>query len=270
MNIGEEEMKTRKRITNVQGIVVMAMLLCRAGISSAQYTPGTNLLAAWEFNAGDVSGANVAASGGTATNTTGILQADAAATNGVLTLDGSGDYLQFGNNVTDLRGLSAMTICAWVKVADAGTGGRRIVEHEDNFYFWSQDGDFRFTVHGSSSQAISTTAPAAGSWQHVLVTYQSGQPAKIYVNGVWEDDSNGNQVAMPNTAHTLQIGCRRPGSGTPEWFLNGLIDDVAIWNDVLTVAEIEALAGKDAGGYAGRALPATAAATATGTVFFIK
>ena len=246
-------MKTGKRITNPLTVAV-AILLC-AGISSAQYVPDANLLAAWEFNAGDVSGANVAASGGSAANTTGILQADASAAGGVLTLDGSGDYLQFGSDVADLRGLSAMTLCVWVKAADASTAYRRIVEHEDNIYFWSENGNFRFTIHGSSSQAISTTAPAAGVWQHVLVTYQSGQPAKIYVNGVWEDDSNGNQVAMPSNVQTFQIGARRGGSGGASSFFYGDMDDVAIWNEVLSLSDIERLAGKGAGGYAGRITP---------------
>jgi hypothetical protein len=255
IKIEDEKMTTTKKIAGILTVAV-AILLC-AGISSAQYVPDASLLAAWEFNAGDVSGANVAASGGTAANTTGTLIADATAAGGVLTLDGSGDYLQFGSDVADLRGLSAMTLCVWVKAADASTAYRRIVEHEDNIYFWSENGNFRFTIHGSSSQAISTTAPAAGVWQHVLVTYQSGQPAKIYVNGVWEDDSNGNQVAMPSNVQTFQIGARRGGSGAPSNFFYGEMDDVAVWNRVLTVAEIEALAGKNSGGYNGRALPAT-------------
>ena len=83
------------------------------------------LLAAWEFNAADVSGSDVAASGGTAANTTGSLQDNAAVTGGALALDGAGDYLQFGNNVTDLRGLGAMTVAAWVRPGDSSGALRR-------------------------------------------------------------------------------------------------------------------------------------------------
>lgn len=213
------------------------------------------LLAAWTFDAGDVSGVSVSAGGGTATNTTGTLIADASASNGFLALDGTNDYLQFGNNLTGLRGLSSMTVCAWVKVGDGGTALRRMVEHEDNFYLWQEGGYYRFTVHGSSSAAISTNAPAAGVWQHVLATYQAGRPAKIYVNGVWNGDSSAEQVAMPNNAQTFQIGARRSSSGAPSNFFCGELDDVAVWDGVLSQTQIEPLAGKDLGGYEGRVRP---------------
>ncbi len=225
----------------------------------------SRLLAAWEFHAADVAGTNVSASGGSATNTAGTLVADAAATNGVLTLDGAGDYLRFGSNLTELRALSNLTLCAWVKVGDSGTAMRRIVEHEDNFYFWQENGRYRFTIHGASSAAVSTTAPAVGVWQHVLVTCQAGQPARLYVNGVWEDDSDTPQAAMPANAHTFQLGARRSSSGTPTNFFNGVLDDVALWETSLTPEQIAALAGVGAGGYAGRVPP-----TSLGTVTTLR
>ncbi len=231
---------------------LFAALLGAAAVTAAR----AELRAAWEFNAAEVSGANVSASGGSATNTTGTLIADAAATNGVLTLDGTGDYLQFGNQVTQLRALSAMTISAWVRPGIT-TGTRRIVEHEDNFYFWHESSKYRFTIHGATSAAISTNSLSAGTWQHVLAVYESGKPAKIYVNGLWEDDSNSNQSMMPNDSDVLSFGANRPSSGTPTTtaFFNGALDDVAVWNTVLPLHQIESLAGKGVGGYASRAVP---------------
>ncbi|MDA3923650.1 MAG: hypothetical protein PF904_03005, partial [Kiritimatiellae bacterium] len=211
------------------------------------------LRAAWEFDSGDISGSSVSATDGTAANSTGSLIADADASGGILTVDGAGDYLQFGNNLTDLRGLNAMTICAWVKVADSGTARRRIVEHEDNYYFYTESGRYKLSIHGSLV-VTSTTTPAVDTWQHVLVTYQSGQPMKIYINGSWEANSS-NIGAMANNTQTFQIGARRDTSGTPTDFLNGKIDDIGIWNEVLSVDQIEALAGKSSDGYAGRVTP---------------
>jgi hypothetical protein len=124
------------------------------------------LLAAWEFEAGDVAGADVSATAGTAANTTGLLQGDAAVVDGALTLDGAGDYLQFGNNLTDLRTPSSMTISAWVNTNSAVTALRRIVEHEDNTYFWAESGIFQYTTHGTgggiTGRAQSTTARRRG------------------------------------------------------------------------------------------------------------
>jgi len=224
-------------------------------------TATAGLLAAWEFDAGDVSGSSVSATAGLAANTTGTLQADAAITGGALDLDGSGDYLQFGNNLTGLRGLSNMTLSAWVKPADSSTAQRRIVEHEDNIYFWSQSGVYRYTNHGQTSQALSTTAPAPGTWQHVLVTYSDGAPGRIYVNGVPEGAS-GVWSAMADNTHTFQIGARRnSSSSTAESFWNGQIDDVAMWDDILTSDQIAALAG--GGVYSSRTTPTAVPSGAT-------
>lgn len=242
------------------GLAVGAFLLGGMGSACA------GLLAAWEFNAGDVSGSSVDASAGTAANTTGALVNDANIASGTLDLDGNGDYLRFGDNVSDLRGLSAMTLAAWVN-ADSSVSGdrRRIVEHEDNFYFWAdgEDGDdsFQYTTHGTSggypdARAVSSTAPSSGSWQHVVAVYDGGaEPARIYVDGVLEGTSISDQSTMPNNSHTFQIGARRSSSGNPGWFWDGQLDDIAIWDEVLTVGAIGRLAGKDNGGYAGRVTP---------------
>jgi len=236
-------------------------------VSSAQ----AELLSSWEFSAGDLSGTNVAATSGSVgfgdARYTGSLQAGAAVAGGALQLDGSGDFLQFGNNLTEIRGLGAMTVAAWVQPASTTTGLRRIAEHEDNFYFWQDNGSYRYTTHGGSgtnAQAISTTAPSVGDWQHVAAVYEGGQPARIYVNGTpFEDASVSNQVAMPNNTETFQIGARRSGSGSASNFFDGQLDDVAIWNTPLSDGDISALAGQGSGGYAGRAAPSATSATTT-------
>lgn len=249
-------MKARKTIAMTVAGLVMACIL------SATESARGDLLAAWQFDAGDVVGNSVSPSGGSAANTTGTLIGGADASSGVLQLDGSNDYLQFGNDVTDLRGsgLSSMTIAAWVKVGDGGTGRRRIVEHEDNIYFWTESGVYQYTTHGTpggtDGRAISTTPPAIGIWQHVLVTRADGQPARIYIDGVFQNASSINQANMPNNMHTLQIGARRDSSGAPSAFFNGELDDVAIWNEILPLSTIEELAGTNNGGYAGRTMPA--------------
>jgi hypothetical protein len=132
---------------------------------------------------------------------------------------------------------------------------RRIVEHEDNTYFWAENNQFQYTTHGSSTRATSTTAPAAGEWQHLVTIYNEGQPAKLYVNGVLEGTSSGNQGALPNNTQTFQIGARRSGSGTATNFWDGFIDDVAIWNGELAQSNIDELAGLTTGGYLGRSTP---------------
>ncbi len=220
-----------------------------------------SLLTSWEFNGGDVSGNSVAPTAGSVLGLsnpgrfTGQLQADAAVSGGALQLDGAGDYLQFGSNLGELRNLGIMTVSAWVKPGSTAPDYRRIVEHEDNFYFWQESGRYRYTTHGSGSQAVSTTAPSPGDWQHVLAVYEAGQPARMYVDGTpVEDSSNTDPGSMPDNAHTFQIGARRDGdgSGTASNFFHGELDDASIWSRALDEKSIDRLAGS---GYARRTTP---------------
>ena len=218
------------------------------------------LLAAWQFEAGDVNGASVSATGGSASNTTGSLQADAAIVDGALVLDGEGDFLEFGNDLTELRPPGGtLTIAAWVNTNSAVTALRRVVEHEDNTYFWAEGGIFQYTTHGTPNgaqgRAQSTTAPKVGQWQHVLVTFSAGGPATIYIDGVMEGFSNTPQAPIPNNTQTFQIGARRSGSGAPSNSWDGSIDDVGIWDCELPQVDIDRLAGVGAGGYPGRVPP---------------
>lgn len=235
-----------------------ACLLITMALAFSPTMVCAELLAAWEFNPDDVSGSSVAASRSTVANTTGTLVGDATTAAGFLALDGSGDYLAFGTDVTGLRGLTAMTICAWIRVGDASTVLRRIVEHDDNYYFWQQNGKFCFTIHGpGGAYMVSATSPAVGTWQHVTATWQLNQSAKLYVNGVLEATINNPTVAMPNTAQHLSFGAQRDNkpTPTPTAYFKGDMDDVAIWDEVLTPAQIAALAGRVSGGYSGRATP---------------
>ncbi|MEX2214480.1 MAG: LamG domain-containing protein [Phycisphaeraceae bacterium] len=215
------------------------------------------LLSAWEFNGGDVSGSSVAASGGTAgfgdARYTGTLTGGAAVASGALQLDGTNDYLDFGNNLTEIRSMASFTMASWVNTDTAVTTFRRIIEHEDNTYFWAETGLFRYTTHGSTSQAVSTTAPTVGTWQHVAVTVEAGGPAQIYVNGILQGTSSTNQVAIPGNVQTFQVGARRSASGPASNFWDGQIDDVAIYDGTLSQNQITALAG--GGTYANRTTP---------------
>lgn len=222
------------------------------------YAAKGDLLAAWEFNTGDQSGSEVSATAGTAVNSTGTLMGDANISAGFLALDGSDDYLAFGTNVSDLRGLSAFTISAWLRVADTNKVLRRIVEHDDNFYFFQQNSRYRFVIHGSGGASLtSSTAPEPNVWQHVAATWERNQSAKIYVNGVLEESLNNPTVAMPNNSERLSFGAQRNNSPTPTStaYYNGDMDDIAIWSRALTEGEIQALAGRNAGGYLNRLSP---------------
>ena len=186
-----------------------------------------------------------------------------------------GDFLEFGDNLESprvtLRDQDSMTIAAWVQTKSAVDGLRRIVEHEDNTYFWAENNIFQYTTHGTpggaSGRAQSSTSPEPDVWQHVLVTLSHASadellargtadgPAKMYIDGELEGESSIGQNRIPGNTHTFQIGARRSGSGNPSNFWDGLIDDVGIWDSELEESDIALLSGKENGGYDGRRSP---------------
>jgi len=211
-----------------------------------------------------VSGTSVAASGGSAANTTGTLMDNADVSQGYLALDGNGDYLAFGTDVTGLRGLPAITIAAWIRLNTTASALRRIVEHDDNFYFFQQDGKFRFSIHGTGGTAlISATTLPPNVWVHVAATWAHNGVARLYINGAVEATSAATSVAMPNNVQRLSFGAQRNNSATPTptAFFDGCMDDVAVWDTALPAEAVAALAGVGIGGYAGRVIPTVLTST---------
>jgi regulation of enolase protein 1 (concanavalin A-like superfamily) len=84
------------------------------------------------------------------------------------------------------------------------------------------------------------TAPAlkVGEWTHIAVTFDK-TTARFYVNGA--QTGAGAWSFGPDREASLQIGCDNSGGGNP---FNGAIDEVKLYDTVLTGGEILALAGK--------------------------
>ncbi len=78
-----------------------------------------------------------------------------------------------------------------------------------------------------------------GEWTHIAVTFD-GTTTRFYVNGV-QTASSTTWSFGPDREASLQIGCDNSGGGNP---FNGAIDEVKLYDIVLTPAEIQALAAK--------------------------
>ena len=82
-------------------------------------------------------------------------------------------------------------------------------------------------------------------WQHALTIIMSAGFITLYVNGVDVTDraNCNNSTVIPNAAAPTQIGAR---AGASDRNFHGAIDDVRIYNRVLSAGEIQQLylAGK--------------------------
>jgi hypothetical protein len=160
-------------------------------------------------------------------------------TGGALSFDGVNDWVTI-DDALDLRFTNAMTLEAWVRPTANDNWRTAVIKERpgDLSYALYSSGIARPSVHiststGAAGSATGPTAPALNTWTHLAATY-NGSTVRLYVNGV--------QVATGNRSGTLfsSTGAVRIGGNSiwGEWFA-GQIDDVRIYNTVLTAAQIQ-------------------------------
>ena len=177
------------------------------------------------------------------------------------TFDGTNDLVNIGTQATwnDIIGTNTnstrkMTFAAWIrKTGDGGNTAGRIIDFGVNEISLTTTGDeairFRANYNGGSS-LIWTTADNAFSlntWTHIAVTYDaSGATAynndpKFYVNGVEQAISTFSGTRT-GTFDGIASGAGAIGNwatGVRAWA--GQLADVAVWNSILSVSEIQSI-----------------------------
>lgn len=102
-----------------------------------------------------------------------------------------------------------------------------------NWNFWTGDGNPGWnTVNGGSVEV--------GSWTHLAITYSdSTKTKKIYVNGELANSTTGDPIYSPNGPQTENLHIGSGGDAGTEFHFDGLIDDIALWDEELSESAIE-------------------------------
>src|SRR5262249_37665970 len=111
-------------------------------------------------------------------------------------------------------------------------------------------GTFMFGLNGEHV-LYSSTAAQAGAWYHVVGTYNNRAWA-LYVNGSLEAQTSG--VSITQSSRGLALG-QKGDQGFD--YLNGLIDEAAIYNRALGGADVQALYGARGASSAGPVIGST-------------
>jgi len=160
-------------------------------------------------------------------------------------------YIRLGHEET-LMGTSDWSFQAWINVNTLST----------TFYgiagFWNANGTWYLTkwnndriccrtgFDGNNIDVLSNDVIATNNWYHIVVTWDRDTSVMMYVNGIlqtdmksisaWSTTSVGGDATHP--FHIGQIG--NPGSYSGFYF-DGRIDEVALWNRLLTQEDVTAL-----------------------------
>ena len=192
----------------------------------------------------------------------GPLGANATLTNGTFGFDTpanliwSNQSLKFSSSPRTLYDLSAYsdsigrlmrgTITAWVK-PDI-TGALMVIfgaanDNKQNLQLFIQNKKLNFEVKGglpTGSKISGGTEIADGTWHHVAVSVDDAGFTKIYVDGAVE--TSGPSGFFGHVLDVTGVWLGRTKTTIFTRFYKGDMDDVALWGNVLTEAEIQSLA----------------------------
>ncbi|MDZ7310186.1 MAG: LamG domain-containing protein, partial [candidate division KSB1 bacterium] len=230
-------------------IIVAAIIIAALGFGSkvvlAQNPPMNGLVAYYPFNgnANDESGNG---NHGTVHGAT-LIEDRFNNHNSAYFFDGNGSYIDCGNGPS-LQISGDITVCVWTKL-QATTHGQVIV----NKYLLSHGKGWLIETY-PTGQALFNVRPgpealytSGGSgnvfdnnW-HFLVGQRSGTKIKIFFDGILNSEYNTNSSSSMANSVNMMIGVQSDRPFDPAAFAKGIIDDIRIYNRVLTESEIRAL-----------------------------
>ena len=216
----------------------VAQLAENAQSALEMYLQPSGLVASYQFDEGTGSTAYDSSrytADGTLTNSptwsTGKL-------GGALTFNGTTQAVGIGNT-SQTQLTSAGTIQAWVKTS-TGNATMPVVAKADNFWLGFDFGKVALYDWTSAVTCSTTASYNDDSWHHIAITLDSGvtNGSKIYVDGSLVKSCTWTPQSQTGW---LSIGAISNNSGASySQFYTGSIDDVKIFNRILSADEIEA------------------------------
>ncbi|MBI4639195.1 MAG: LamG domain-containing protein [Candidatus Tectomicrobia bacterium] len=233
--------------------VLAVVLVCIAIVASVTTTHTSDGLVSWWRAEGDASD-SADGSHGTLLNGVTFVPGKVGQ---AFSFDGVDDFVRI-DSFTALDGLSRATFAFWVKM-NAFPTDPRCNSGSCGMVLWGRnDPVLGIAIHsslaievsrgngsswGSPSHNLSDgTLTGLNEWNHVAVVVD-GTTDKIYINGVLDSAKTQDESSFANFGGLLLGAASAPSAPGTFIFLNGQLDEVTIYDRVLSECEIRDLAG---------------------------
>ncbi|MCA9213201.1 MAG: PEP-CTERM sorting domain-containing protein [Planctomycetales bacterium] len=244
----------RNQLSRLFGVIIAALACCVA-------TANAELVGSWQFD-GDANDSSGKGNHGTLENGASLSSDTPTGTGQSLSLAGGEQHVLVPHD-SSLDITSAITISAWVKTANVGwdaivgktpsdgssanhAGNYELRIDRDNENRGVNFGYQRGGVDDSTFHLNQAVSMPTDKWTHLAVTAEAGGEVNYYLDGALAGthetlvDVN---FGAPNTS-PLYIGSRADLFTT----MDGLLDDVRIYNEVLSAGDIAALVPEPSAG----------------------
>lgn len=235
-------------------LITIALILCSVSCLAQtlpDYVPANGIMAWYPFsgNSGDSSGNG---NNGTCFGST-LTSGRFGNPNSAYSFGGSGQYISIPNSPS-LNPYNALTLNAWIyhytvnsrekyiaklNPADASDFGYGLGYDSGNLHaLWETDSCQPATI-GGAADTIAFTFDT-GFWNMYTMTLSDAGVVNEYIDGILLRTTPTGRIykGCDTTSSTLQFGYW--WSSDPQWF-NGKLDDIGLWNRVLSPCEIRHL-----------------------------
>jgi len=135
--------------------------------------------------------------------------------------------------VTNFTPTNNVSVVFWLLNRLANQTGR-IVALSDAWEIYLQaDGTIGNDLHRATTTLSSVTSFESETRYHVVCTRASDNTRQIFVDGVFDNSDSGGTAALPSAA-LLYLGVKQDITN----YLTGLIEDVRIYDRVLSASEV--------------------------------
>jgi type II secretory pathway pseudopilin PulG len=214
------------------------------GSDLALWKNAYGLVGYWPFDEGNgTSAADASGNGnaGTLMNGPAWQAGSNCKVGGCLSLDGADDYVNAGNSNSLMP--ASLTVMGWMRLGAGENGNWMFINRAPggtpgSYYIYADAPTIaEWSIFSNAGARRDVVGPISkNEWYHIAgTTDASSQVQKIYINGILQ----GQQVAVPLGSNTSTVLFGSYGGGG--YYLNGTIDDIRVYNRVLSEAEVQAI-----------------------------